>query len=405
MSYHEKRQATPIMRILSMRRSLTALCLITCLTALSGCGLAFNSAIDSMDYDSPIPGYDASHEEIMAAARVNPKDALISYSFYKVATPEEVREILAANSMDASRQLHANPQNDSHAIGLGTLLFEMVFIPTMELNLEWHYPLREALRATPHAEVLTILLDAGATAPAWHIYFTDSKYTPETLEILLTRCPLGYERYNTHLLHILIRHSDDPALVKVFLTKGPKMDLNKPHYATGDTPLSAAVRKENLTVARLLMEYGANREQIYGWNERVLGLALATGQYAFAKELIDSGADCTYLAGDYWSLLYNVIPDYPYRINPEKKPDWTMSAYLAARVRVDGETGQRAVEAACFTCSLPALKILLERGAVLRPGTTYVLGPWQPEQKAMGEFLAARGIAFKLSNEYPVPDY
>ena len=386
-----------------MHRYLVALFLITCLSSLSGCGLVYNSLVDSAGYTSPIPR-SSDHDAVMAAARANPKDALISFNFYDVASPAEVREILAACSMKAGSQLHSNPELDSDASNYGALIFEVLFLPAMNLNIERHYPLIEALRATKYPEVLTMLLDAGATAPYWDVYFSSSEHTPEMFEILLTRCPLDNKDDYNKLLYFASGASDDPALLKVLLAKGPKLDLNMKDPVTDTTPLSVAIEMKRPTLARLLIQSGASPERVFGWNERAVGLALRTGQYAFAKELIDAGADCTYLSGkNNQSILLKVTPNYPYQPSPNEKPDWTMSAYLAARVLVDGETGQRAVEAACFTCSLPALKILLERGAVLRPANTYVLGPWLPEQEAMGKFLAARGIAFTLAKDYPSP--
>lgn len=231
-----------------------------------GCGLGYMTLQDAMESEpNQIPSYREdeadSKERIMAAAAEHPQDAMISGSFYRVATQAEVREIAALSPGAARSQNKLGyddrdwlPNASLHDPSFAVMFGLCMFFPCTETTVETRYPLDYALACSPYPDTLKILFAHEAKCGEWLERYRGIP-DAERLDILLAHCPPSKDDFNDLLHRVATGREDDPALLTVLLKHAPKLNVN---HAEGDvTPFRAALLKKNVRIARALLDAGA----------------------------------------------------------------------------------------------------------------------------------------------------
>lgn len=132
----------------------------------------------------------------------------------------------------------------------------------------------------------------------------------------------------TSALHLTVEYGDEKIVEGLLVIWN--MDVNSKNFPLGKTPLHIAVEKDNLKVARMLLQWKANVNEPMDDNRTALHIAAAKRSSSMVKLLLDHGAS----------------------VNPRKK--------------LDGKTPlDIAVEYNCFDIS----KMLLNRGLYFQDAT------------------------------------
>ncbi|MCC8194384.1 MAG: ankyrin repeat domain-containing protein [Deltaproteobacteria bacterium] len=226
-----------------------------------------------------------------------------------------------------------------------------VFIPMSSVDSEAPlFPLEVAVRNTPHPEVVTILLDAGAPAVTARVadYLGSRDADPEIGKILLSRSAAG-ERCESLLA--LARNGDMAMADYCLELEGMSVNYRS---ESGAYPLLRAIEGGQTAMAAYLLERGAAIPQDADGRLELLGASLNTNNPDGFRLLLDKGLDCSEVD---WNGK-NTLMWQAYRGSVK---DASVLAHLAGTVPLDEKNAARALDSTMQTGDAGALAILMGR--------------------------------------------
>ncbi len=302
--------------------------LLACVCLSSGCGLAQGGALGVFTYKSPIPPEsEATREEILAVAKKHPMDALISPTFYHIASAEDVSAVINGRDLQGKSVTTRQVTFDGIATGTPLALVEGLFFPIYGLKSSHVNPCESALRYSADPEVMRVMGKAGCdmSGMASDYLHMAEKPDPAMLAVLLEAAPLGAD--SGELLSFCVgNYTITPEIMQVFMAKARNLDLNYQSQYMRDTALMYAAQGGDRYSVKLLLEAGADLELEDRTGERAVGYAVVANKVDVAKDLIAAGANCSYVTAD--GTLLNKA-----RKSGGKKPDKELLRLLTARAK------------------------------------------------------------------------
>jgi hypothetical protein len=311
--------------------------------------------------------------------------ALYDPAFYRTATPEKVKkEIDGCSLADASfverRYVKKSPNWPIFPRAL--VVFIDFFWPASYVREDPPvYPLQTAAKHTPYPEVITVLLDAGARPET--VDLPVGGRTPEVgreiNKILLSR---SQATVRNQVLAAFVRRGDRE-MVDYCLSL-PDVDVNfdaSGHYSPLRTALSVYGGEQN-AMAVYLMERGAIIPKDADGELKLFSTTLLANNIKGFWMLVKLGADCSRPLSNGDSLM-----EYAHRVTDE-----AVLLHLAERIPVDGKQGANAVYSASERKSVPAVRRLLDRGALPVKNTNTIYLKDEPYAAELRTMLEKKGF-------------
>lgn len=239
--------------------------------------------------------YTANAEKIMAEARANPEVALYSEAFYRVASPQQVREIIGGRSLKAIRTRSGSYKlspGPGPAAGVG-MVYAYLTGQLVQTWREQDTPFTHSVAVTPHPEVINVLAAAGCDVRSLHseaLALAVRNPNPRVLERVLAYKPdLGAPMYDkaTPLHYLAWTNSATDEHLQLLLATKPNLNALDDE---GKTPLMRAIWWKRADRARTLMRAGADINAAAENGPTALQIALEVGLYDIARELVAAGA-------------------------------------------------------------------------------------------------------------------
>ncbi|MDR1934344.1 MAG: ankyrin repeat domain-containing protein [Candidatus Accumulibacter sp.] len=244
------------------------------------------------------------HDDILTLARAHPEEAVFWPSFYQVATPEEVREIIGGRSLAGIRVVKKvvsaprtgpGPASQALPLFLPFLLFDKEFL-TGKRTIRYEFTaLTEAARVTLYPEVIHLLVQAGCKVTDLNseAFLAASRNPhPGVLEAVLGYRPdIGAATwYLGTPLHYLAGSEPaafQPAVFRALLEAGT--DVNSTQAHEQETPLMKAAFYRNTEAGRMLLAAGARIDRVNRYKDSALDIAVSREAYDLARDLLKAG--------------------------------------------------------------------------------------------------------------------
>ena len=297
-----------------------------------------------------------------------PPGKLYDPEFYKKATPEDVRKAIGNRSLAEESYTERYYASNTEGRGFLAALEEKMntvataFIPLSSVETgRTIYPLPVAVAFSPHPEVISMMLDAGAPIGTVDVayYVASGGANPEISKMLISR---SVPRVHCESL-ITLSGSGNIAMMEYCLdvVKVSPMCLGETSY-----PMKAALRGGRIAAADRLLERGAVLPESDDERLELLAVALRKRNPETFNWLLSKGFDCSVTGSDGKNELMRAVYSGPFN-------DKEALRHLAGSVPVDDSNIGKALYYAYTMKDKEPLEILLKRVKRLPQGDEQIL--------------------------------